>query len=540
MQKQSQQCTTRIAGSDSLQNLIQSRGRTGMLFIAGSAAAVAGLFVPMPTYLLDIMLILSISLTAAVLIVNLSARDLSQITSLPMLIAVVTTLRIALSVATAKLILSRAETGTIISTVGGLLVHKNYFLASWIVVILAFVIFAVICKAVKDICRTGKNIVENISTPEQTEMLGNSDSDRHLEILTRAGFFVSMSGAGRFILCGAVIELTIVIFNIFGSLAATVTLGSRTGTYVGLSVGAWALIQISSMLTAVSSQYLIRRQYNGILSREGVSESIRQNEADRENQEHTIHLQYGSIVIPIDDIATIESQFVQSRLEQLDTRDDFIGNDVETNLPTERLSLSEESSCCEQGQNLWLSDKVKQNGGCEEIAQLLEDISISGSGTVLMTAQHFAQLPVSIPVNIAIALAQKGRKCLLVDFDFKRKAVAKVFGANTSIQYDNDQGPVTTTCIKNLWLLPAEKFEDGEQIAKLSAQFDHLIFYDPGMNAQTNSSNILSYIDSAMLFGPTVSGGDFERMNDFREMLCENGCGILEPVEVLTGATVTG
>ncbi|MHC4211795.1 MAG: FHIPEP family type III secretion protein [Planctomycetota bacterium] len=540
MQKQNQQCKTRIAGSDSLQNLIQSRGRTGMLFLAGSAAAVVGLFVPMPTYALDIMLILSITLTAAVLIVNLSARDLSQITSLPILVAVVTTLRIALSVSTAKLILSRGDAGIIISGVGGVLVHKNYLLASWIVSILAFVIFAIICKAAKDICRNGKNIVENISTPEQTEMFGNSDSDRQLEIFTRTGFFVSMSGAGRFILCGAVIELTIVIFNIFGSVAATVRLGATTGSYVGLSVGAWALIQISSMLTAVSSQYLVRRQYNGILSREAVSESIGQNEPEQKHQEHTVQLQYGSTVIAIDDIATIESQFVQSRLEQLDTDDDSIGNEIETDLPSERLSLSEDASCCEQGHSLWLSDRVKQNGGCDEIAQLLESISISGSGTVLMTAEHFAQLPVSIPVNIGIALAQKGRKCLLVDFDFKRKAVAKVFGANTSIENDNDHGAVKTTCIKNLWLLPAEEFEDGEQIAKLNAQFDHLIFYDPGMNSQTNSSNILSYIDSAMLFGPSLSGGDIERMNAFREMLCENGCGILEPFDVLAGATVSG
>ncbi len=294
------------------------------------------------------------------------------------------------------------------------------------------------------------------------------------------------------------------------------------------------------MLTAVSNQYLVRRQYNGILSHEDVSESIRQNEPDGENHEHTVQLQYGSTVIPIEDIATIESQFVQSRLEQLDAHGHFIGNEVETNLPIEQLSLSEETSCCEQGHNYWLGDKVKQDGGYEEIAQLLESISISGSGTILMTAQHFAQLPVSIPVNIAIALAQKGRKCLLVDFDFKRKAVAKVFGANTSLQNDNDQGPAKTTCIKNLWLLPSEKFEDGEQIAKLKAQFDHLIFYDPGMNSQTNSSNILSYIDSAMLFGPSLSGGDIERMNAFREMLCENGCGILEPVDVLAGTTVAG
>ncbi len=511
-----------------------------MLFIAGSTAAVVGLFVPMPTYLLDIMLILSITLTAAVLIVNLSARDLSQVTSLPMLVAVVTTLRIALCVATAKLILSRGDAGTIISTVGGVLVHKNYLLASWITAILAFVIFAIICKAAKDICRSGKNIVENIITPEQTEMLGNSDTERQLEILTRIGFFVSMSGAGRFILCGAVIELTIVMFNIFGSVAATLRVGATAGSYVGLSVGAWALIQISSMLTAVSSQYLVRKQYNGILSREEVSKSIQQEYPDQENQEHTVQLQYGSTVIAIDDIATIESQFVQSRLEQLDSDDDCIGNKVETNLYTERLSLSEEGSFCEQGHNLWLCDLVKQNGVCDEIAQFFESISIAGSRTVLMTAQHFAQLPVSIPVNIGIALAQKGRKCLLVDFDFKRKAIAKVFGANTSIENDNDHVPVKTTCIKNLWLLPAEEFEDGEQIAKLNAQFDHLIFYDPGMNSQTNSSNILSYIDSAMLFGPTLSGGDIERMNEFRKMLCENGCGILEPFEVLTKATVSG
>ncbi|MHC4361650.1 MAG: FHIPEP family type III secretion protein, partial [Planctomycetota bacterium] len=73
--------------------------RTDFLFAAGSVAVVAGLFFPLRAHVLDVFLVFCTCLTAAVLIIALSAQGALQVQSFPLLVVLVTTLRMALCVA---------------------------------------------------------------------------------------------------------------------------------------------------------------------------------------------------------------------------------------------------------------------------------------------------------------------------------------------------------------------------------------------------------------------------------------------------------
>jgi len=127
----------------------QNGART--LFTAGVIAVVAGLLLPLPAHILDVLLIFSVSLTAAVLIITFSARGALQVQGFPLLIVLATMLRMALSVACSRLILSQSNAGTIISLFGSFVVRNNCVLAILVFGALAIVIFRTICKAVKDI-----------------------------------------------------------------------------------------------------------------------------------------------------------------------------------------------------------------------------------------------------------------------------------------------------------------------------------------------------------------------------------------------------
>jgi hypothetical protein len=108
-----------------------------------------------------------------------------------------------------------------------------------------------------------------------------------------------------------------------------------------------------------------------------------------------------------------------------------------------------------------------------------------------MCAESVAELPVTIPVNITMRLAQKGQRCLLVDLDLERDAIAKVFDAAGDGLRPREEKLEMPTCINNLWVWPARNFnkDDGapaaieltEVIAGLKNRYDRLILYAPNM-----------------------------------------------------------
>jgi hypothetical protein len=136
-------------------------GRTGFLFIAGAIAIIAGLLFPLSAYVLDVLLIFSMSLTMALLIITFSGRGALEVSGFPLLIVLVTMLRMALSVACSRLILSQGNAGTIIGLCGSIFVINNMMLAVLIFGILMMVSFGTICKAVKGISHITADSLSN-------------------------------------------------------------------------------------------------------------------------------------------------------------------------------------------------------------------------------------------------------------------------------------------------------------------------------------------------------------------------------------------
>ena len=527
----------------------QNGART--LFTAVVIAVIAGLLLPLPAHILDVLLIFSVSLTAAVLIITFSARGALQVQGFPLLIVLATMLRIALSVACSRLILSQSNAGTIISLFGSIVVRNNYVFAILVFGALAIVIFRTICKAVKDISRAATEFTADIVPVKQI----NIDSDLNAglinesqalnlrrKIAREAGFFVAMAGAARFIVCAAVIELVIVFVNMAASMAMGIVGGTTAGisikTYATLAVGAGLITQIPALVAAMASGYLVRKSSVSAGANDELTEQAARQSAGpdvdpakcRAEPVEYIDAELTEITNPAasDNIET--EKIVSEDLEWVD-ESQSIGNEDEKN------DLS-----------LWVWEEIKDSDYYEAIAELIESrggLRTAPTKTILMAAESVEELPVTIPVNVAVHLAQRNQKCLLIDLDLKRGAISKVFDIDSVERSNRVRGEAIATCINNLRVWAASNFNKGggeteetnikDVIARLESRYERLIVYAPNIKLFADRYRIADCVGAAMLFS-SKSKIESSSISDFHKLLKSSGCEILKPTEVFAGA----
>jgi len=541
------------------------------LFIAVAIAIVAGLLFPQSVHILDVLLVFSVSLTAAVLIITFSAHGASDVSGFPLLIVLTTMLRMALSVASTKLIFSQGNAGTIIGLFGQLIVRNNAMLATLVFSVLMVVIFGIICKAAKDISRTASKFTSDIVPIRQISI----DSDLNASVINKSqafdlrekiaresSFFAAMGGAARFILCDAIIELVIAIINMVGGMA-TGAISGRPGMsveiYATLGVGAGMMSHIPALLAAAASAYLVRRSFLPLSTNDGFAEEevVERIEvaANDVMPSRTAALQYENAVTT-SQAGTPESQYIgNDPAKPLQKQ----GPAANANVETEKI-VSEDLECFDVsrylwvvnekvGLNLWVWEEIKDSDCYDAIAELIESKSDNKAKTILMAAANVEELPVTVPVNIAMRLAQRERRCLLIDLDLERGAISKVFDVDSeSPAGDRIQPGAIATCIDNLWVWPAGNFVkvDGEPeainikevITSLESQYEHLIVYAPNIKLLANSDRPANCVQAAMLFGGPGAEGKSEScsISELYKLLISYGCEIFKPTEAFAEA----
>jgi hypothetical protein len=185
----------------------------------------------------------------------------------------------------------------------------------------------------------------------------------------------------------------------------------------------------------------------------------------------------------------------------------------------------------------------------DTVAEFIADRSASSGRTTLMAAKSVEWLPVTVPVNISMRLAQTGQKCLLIDLDLERCAISKVFDVDvggykaakiTCVAPDDEANKeICATNINNLWVWPATGFARCEAtsikqiVASLKKHFDHLIMYAPALSDDTEE--VADCVEMAMLFGP-ADESDNSSISSLHEVLVGYGCEVLRPPAALAEA----
>ncbi len=266
---------TRRGAAKSDRRAISPTAETYLAF--GVVVIVALLVMPLPPFLLDAFLALSISLSLVVLLATLSSRDPLEFSIFPTLLLLITLFRLGLNVCSTRLILSTGHAGQVITAFGNFVIGGNYVVGLVIFLILVVINFMVITKGAGRIAEVAARFTLDAMPGRQMSidadlsagLIDETEARRRREEITRyADFYGSMDGAAKFVRGDAVAGLVITFINLIGGFVIGMTqLGLSAGesltTYSSLTVGDGIVTQIPALIVSTAAGLLVTYGQSG-------------------------------------------------------------------------------------------------------------------------------------------------------------------------------------------------------------------------------------------------------------------------------------
>jgi flagellar biosynthesis protein FlhA len=261
--------------------LLQGRGgqlwmqKNDILIGIGIIAVVVMLVIPLPTFLLDFLMAVSIMSGLLVLMIVMFVHKSFDFSVFPSLLLISTVFRLALNVSSTRLILleGAAFDGKIIRSFGNFVVGGNYVVGAIIFIILVAVQFIVITKGATRTAEVaarftldampGKqmSIDSDLSNGTITEEEAN---ERRSEIRKEADFYGAMDGASKFVQGDVRVGIVITLINVIGGFIVGMVMRGETfevalRTYTLLSIGDGLVSQIPSLLITTATGVIVTR-----------------------------------------------------------------------------------------------------------------------------------------------------------------------------------------------------------------------------------------------------------------------------------------
>ncbi len=231
------------------------------------------LIIPLPTFLLDILITVNISISFLVLLVVLHLKQALEISAFPSLLLFVTLFRLSLNVASTRLILMNADAGAVIASFGHFVVGGNVVIGLVIFMILTLIQFIVITKGATRISEVSARFTLDAMPGKQMSIDADLNSGAITEdearkrrnvISQEAEFYGSMDGASKFVSGDAIAGIVITFINIaggmiIGGLMQGMKISDALSTYTILTVGDGLVTQIPSLINATSTAILLTK-----------------------------------------------------------------------------------------------------------------------------------------------------------------------------------------------------------------------------------------------------------------------------------------
>ncbi|MCY2989206.1 MAG: flagellar biosynthesis protein FlhA [Planctomycetota bacterium] len=232
----------------------------------------AVLVVPLPTPLLDLMLSVNLALTLLLLLVVLGVKQPLEISVFPSVLLFMTLARLALNVATTRLVLLQADAGKIVATFGSFVVGGNLVVGLVVFLILIVIQFVVITKGATRVSEVAARFILDAMPGKQMAIdadlnagtINDVDARRQrVHLVREAEFYGAMDGASKFVRGDAIAGLVITAINLIGGVVIGLVNGlaitAAARTYSILTVGDGLVAQIPAVITAMSAGLLITK-----------------------------------------------------------------------------------------------------------------------------------------------------------------------------------------------------------------------------------------------------------------------------------------
>ncbi|MFM9865382.1 MAG: flagellar biosynthesis protein FlhA [Micropepsaceae bacterium] len=271
--------TARLNGGSGVFTISLDMLKRGDLSLAlGIMAIIAVLLFPMPTFLLDIGLGISIAASVLILMTALFIERPLQLSTLPTILLISTMLRLSLNLASTKLILTNGHEGTgaaghVIEAFGNFLMQGNFVIGIIVFAILVIVNFVVITKGSGRIAEVSARFTLDAMPGKQMAIDADLSAglinekearERRKRLEDEANFYGSMDGASKFVRGDAVAGILITFINVIGGIIIGVgqhgmDFAAAGHAYTLLTIGDGLVTQLPALLVSTAAGLMVSK-----------------------------------------------------------------------------------------------------------------------------------------------------------------------------------------------------------------------------------------------------------------------------------------
>jgi len=242
-------------------------------------ALLAMMTLPIPTFLLDVLFTFNISLALVVVLATVYAQRPLDFVIFPTILLVATLMRLALNVASTRVVLIEGHTGAgaagdVIESFGSVVIGGNYAVGLVVFAILVIINFVVVTKGAGRISEVSARFTLDAMPGKQMAIDADLNAglltqeeakERRSEVSQEADFYGSMDGASKFVRGDAVAGLLILFINIIGGVAVGIgqhglDFSTAMQYYALLTIGDGLVAQIPALLLSTSAAIMVTRQ----------------------------------------------------------------------------------------------------------------------------------------------------------------------------------------------------------------------------------------------------------------------------------------
>ncbi|WP_349368232.1 flagellar biosynthesis protein FlhA [Salinarimonas sp.] len=252
--------------------------RTDLFLALGVMGILVVLVFPLPAIVLDLLLAVSIIFSVLILMTALFIEEPLEFSSFPTVLLIATMLRLALNLASTRLILSYGHEGTdaaghVIEAFGGFVMGGNFVIGVVVFAILVLVNFVVITKGSGRIAEVAARFTLDAMPGKQMAIDADLSAGiiddaqakaRRQKLEDESTFFGAMDGASKFVRGDAIAGLLITLINVIGGIVIGVaqmqmTFGDAAHSYTMLTVGDGLVSQIPALIVSTAAGLLVSK-----------------------------------------------------------------------------------------------------------------------------------------------------------------------------------------------------------------------------------------------------------------------------------------
>ncbi len=250
----------------------------GLALPIGILTIILLMVMPIPATMLDVLFVMNIALSVSILMAAMNAQKPLDFSSFPSVLLFATLLRLALNVASTRIVLLNGHeggdaAGKVIEAFGAFLIGGNFAVGIFVFMILMIINLMVVTKGAGRVSEVSARFTLDALPGKQMAIdadlaAGLLTSDeakaRRREIATEADFYGSMDGASKFVKGDAVAALLILLINVIAGLVLGVSThdlsaGEAAGLYVTLAVGDALVASVPALLLSIAAAVIVTR-----------------------------------------------------------------------------------------------------------------------------------------------------------------------------------------------------------------------------------------------------------------------------------------